>query len=81
MIAGRMAYETLSANLPLPSMPSVSRYVLKKGPTINEGELRISELKTYHCERNYPLLIWVSEDATRITEKVQYDLGLISWLD
>lgn len=87
MIGGRMTYETLSANLPLPSLSSISRYVLKKGPIIIEGELRVKELKTYLVEKKYPLRIWVSEDATRITENVQYDprtnqlVGLVLPLD
>ncbi|XP_046409390.1 uncharacterized protein [Neodiprion pinetum] len=73
MIGGRLSYETLCANLPLPSPSSVSRYLLENGPDIIEGQLRLQELKNYLIKADLPLVIWVSEDATRITGTVQYD--------
>ncbi|XP_067210201.1 uncharacterized protein [Linepithema humile] len=73
MLGGRLLYETLYKNLPLPSPTSISRYLQENGQKIVEGELRCDQLKSYLRERNLPPTIWISEDATRITGKIQYD--------
>lgn len=73
MIAGRLSYETLSANLPLSSITSVTRYVCQYRPCIVEGKLRSNELRNYLIAKNVPLVVWISEDATGIVNKVQYD--------
>lgn len=74
-LAGLLAYETLHANFPLslPSVSTVDRFLKDKGPTIVQGEFRINELLNYLSVRNLPLRISLSEDATRITPKVDYD--------
>jgi len=38
-----------------------------------EGEYRFTQLKTFLTERDLPLCIWVSEDATRLSSKIEYD--------
>lgn len=73
MLGGRWCYETLQKNIALPSPTSVSRYLHEHGPHIVEGQLRCQELNEYLQERNLPLYVWLSEDATRITGRVQYD--------
>lgn len=73
MLGGRMCYKLLEKNLPLPSLPTVSRYVQANGPIIREGELRCAELKRYLEDRQLEPIVWISEDATRITGRVQYD--------
>lgn len=73
MLAGRIAYETLCKNIPLPSLSSISRYLQEKGPTIIEGNLRSTELLEYLEKRKLPLQVWLSEDATRVTGRIQYD--------
>lgn len=73
MLGGRLLYETLYKNLPLPSPTSISRYLQKNGQKMVEGELRCDQLKSYLYERNLPSTVWISEDATRITGKIQYD--------
>lgn len=40
---------------------------------IREGEFRFAELKTYLQERSLPMAVWISEDGTRITCRVQYN--------
>lgn len=73
MLGGRMCYRLLEKNLPFPALPTVSRYVQANGPTIREGELRCDELKKYLEDRKLEPLVWISEDATRITGRIQYD--------
>lgn len=78
MLGGRLLYETLYKNLLLPSPTSISRYIQKTGQKIVEGELRCDLLKSYLREKNLPSIVWISEDATRITGKVQYNSSTIS---
>lgn len=73
MLGGRMCYRLIEKNLPFPALPTVSRYVQANGPMIREGELRCDELKKYLDDRKLEPLVWISEDATRITGRVQYD--------
>lgn len=75
LIAGLLAYETLHANLPLclPSTSTVDKFMKDNGPAIIEGKLRTEELITYLKDRNLPLRVDLSEDATRITAKVEFD--------
>lgn len=75
MVSGLLAYETLHANLPLslPSVSTVNRFIADNGPRIVEGEMRSDELLKYLRSRNLPLVVSLSEDATRITAKISYD--------
>lgn len=75
MLCGPLAYETLQKNLEgaLPSLPSTNRYIRSSNCHIFEGVLRSEELLIYLEERNLPLVVSLSEDATRIVGKVQYD--------
>lgn len=75
MIAGPLAYETLQRNLEaaLPSLPSTNRYIREYNCHIVEGILRCEELRIYLSERKLPMTISLSEDATRVIDKVQYD--------
>lgn len=75
MLSGPLAYETLNANLPfsLPSTSTVHRFLADNGPQVIEGKMRTKELLQYLKTRNLPLIVSLSEDATRITAKVLYD--------
>lgn len=73
MLGGRLCYETLQKNIGLPSPSSISRYLKANGPVVTEGVLRCEELKTYLTDNNLPLYVWLSEDATRINGRIQYD--------
>lgn len=75
MLAGLQAYETLHANLPLslPSVSTVDRFLKDNEPSIIEGVLRTDELIKYLVDRNLPLRISLSDDATAVTPKIAYD--------
>lgn len=74
-LSGPIAYETLQKNLPhaLPSLTTTNRFIARTHYNIVEGELRCDELRTYLTERNLPLSVSLSEDQTRIINRVQYD--------
>lgn len=72
-IGGRLMYETLAANLPIPTVHSVTHKIRNIVCDMMEGVCRFKELKTFLLSRGLPLIVWLSEDATRITERVQYD--------
>lgn len=75
MLTGPLAYETVQKNLPgaLPALSSTNRYVRKSNCRLQEGILRCHELYLFLTSRNLPLLVSLSEDATRIVGRVQYD--------
>lgn len=75
MLGGRLLYETIYQNLPncFPSPTSVNRYMKEYGPKIIEGSLRCNDLLVYLSEKQCPLVVWLSEDATKITPRVEYD--------
>lgn len=75
LLSGPLAYETLQNNLPcaLPSLPSVNRYINKSNCRVIESVLRCDELLEYLEERGLEKVVHLSEDATRIVGRVQYD--------
>lgn len=75
MLGGPLCYETLHANLQcaLPSLGSTNRYIRKSHFKVNEAVVRCYELAEYLKEQNLPMIIALSEDATRIVERIQYD--------
>lgn len=75
MLAGPLCYETLQKNLvgSLPSLSSTNVYIQKSKHQYIEGELRAKELLAYLKELNLPLVVSISEDATRIENRLQYD--------
>lgn len=73
MIGGRALYQTLSANLPLPSISSIHRFIGISVNHIKEGVCRVNELKKFLENRNLPKYVWLSEDATGMVPKIQYD--------
>lgn len=82
LIAGRKTYLLLQSNLPIPSLSLVRKHFAKTGPPIKEGHLRVDELKQYLLKNNYPLTVFLSEDATGIVKRVEYssNYNLISGL-
>lgn len=75
MLSGPMCYETIHANLELaiPSLSTINRYVHKANKCMIECHLRCIELLKYLTDRNLPLIVSLSEDATRIEPRIQYD--------
>lgn len=75
MIIGPLAYEVLQKNLvhSLPTLSSCNRYIQASGCHVTEGILRCEELAIYLSERSLEPVVCLSEDATRIVGRVQYD--------
>lgn len=75
LLSGPLAYDTLQKNLScaLPALSSVNRYIHKSNCRVNEGVLRCEELLQYLEERGLEKVVSLSEDATRIVNRVQYD--------
>lgn len=75
-VGGRLLYETLQANLKnsLPSITIFYRFISTQKSNIVEGEYRFDALKIFLEERNLPMCVWVSEDGTRISSKIEYDM-------
>lgn len=76
LVGGRYTYETLQKNLELclPSVSSTDRFIRKMKNAMVEGVVRFDDLAKYLKERNLPPFVALSEDATRITGTVQYDV-------
>ncbi|KAF5305700.1 hypothetical protein FQA39_LY09189 [Lamprigera yunnana] len=45
----------------------------EKGGKIVGGQLTMSNLKAFLVDKNLPLKVWISEGATKITTRIQYD--------
>lgn len=75
MLAGRLAYETMHRNfsLALPSISTINQYINQSHHTVVEGQIRCDELLSYLNSRNLPLVVSIAEDATRITNRIQYN--------
>ncbi|KAJ6642801.1 hypothetical protein Bhyg_07755, partial [Pseudolycoriella hygida] len=73
VIAGKLTYETLSANLHLPSVATVKKAIQSSNHCIIEGSVRVKEMKNFLVKWKLPLQVWMSEDATKIVNKIQYD--------
>lgn len=76
MLAGPKLYNFLHKNLQLaiPALSSVNRYVYTSNCRIIEGVLRREELLLYLKQRDLEPLVSLSEDATRIVDRIQYDI-------
>lgn len=76
LLSGPLGYKSLQSNLGgcLPSTSTTNRYIHRSSNAMVEGILRVDELKLYLQERNQPLWVSLSEDATRIDNRVQYDI-------
>lgn len=75
MISGRILYTTLKANAKcsLPSNTSVKRYIAHYKVDVIEGQLRVKEFVDFLEKQNLSRFVHLSEDATKITGRVQYD--------
>lgn len=75
MLSGKLAYETFKANArhAVPSIISIDRYIAKVRSTVVEGVLRIDALLEYLTALQLPKRVALSEYATRITNRIQYD--------
>lgn len=69
---GRQAYETLRLNTPLPSIPTLQRYLGKEDPII-EGQLQTESIVDEIKNRNLSTWVWGAEDDTKLQEALKYD--------
>lgn len=85
---GKFTYENLTKNFD-GSFPSLStvKNLLSSISTMLESEVRIEHLYKFIIQRNFQLVVWISEDQTKVVEQVVYDtksnrlLGFVSTLD
>lgn len=75
MTGGAFTYDTWYHNLvgAIPSLSSVNRYIRENDEFVIDGKLRCNELLAYLKKRHLELVVSLSEDATRINGRVQYD--------
>lgn len=75
VLGGALLYETIHRNLELaiPSIDTTNRFIRKTQNQMVEGCLRTNELLQYLNERSLPLAVAISEDATRISGRIEYD--------
>lgn len=73
IIGGRSTYKTLCANLPLPSITTVLSSIKVNGNFVIEGEMNFQGLSDFLTKHNLVRCLWMSEDATGITARIQYD--------
>lgn len=75
MLSGRLAYETFKANTQhtVPCLRSVDRYIKQVESNATEGVLRSDELLQYLNHLKLPKIVALSEDATRVINRIQYD--------
>jgi hypothetical protein len=72
LTGGPKLYDTLSANLPVPNRRTITRFV-EKQENMMEGILQIKQLQKFLDDNKYTKKIWLSEDGTKIIEKIQFD--------
>lgn len=75
ILGGPLLYETIHKNLPLafPSLDTTNRQIRNVESAMTDGSFRIEGLLKYLNERNLPLAVALSEDATAIEGRIQYD--------
>lgn len=75
ILSGPMAYKLQQSNLKgcYPSISTTNRYIHKSNHAIVEGELLVNDLKDYLTKKNQPMWVSLSEDGTRVENRLQYD--------
>lgn len=70
LLGGRRNYTFNQMNLGLPSLSSVYKNIHTE-QNYEEGTIRAEEFNTFLIERKLKKLVWLSEDATKIVERVR----------
>lgn len=73
ILTGPLAYEVLRSNLMLPSISTVRQQLGKETP-VKEGQLQIEPIKAAMELRKEPMFVWISEDDTKITSRIKYNI-------
>jgi len=74
-MAGPAAYGLLHKNMPeaLPSPSTIRKEMSKSYSNIVEGEFRFDKLSAHLDAHKCPRIVSISEDATRIIRRIEYD--------
>ena len=75
LYGGPMAYNLIQKNLEsaLPSLCTVQRIIQSQSGYLSEGQFQFDELVRHLTKYNAPFVVAISEDATRIVARVEYD--------
>lgn len=75
LLSGRMAYEILYANLEgsLPSITTIKTLLDTETQDFRMGAIRVSKLKQWLADREFPFRVCIAEDQTKIIESVQFN--------
>ena len=75
LYGGPMAYNLIHQNMPtaLPSLRTIQRQIHSEYHHISEGELQFDGLVSHLTKHKAPFVVSISEDATRIISRVEYD--------
>lgn len=73
--AGPMVYDFVYSNMQtcLPCQSTLDNFMALSMKPVEEGVLRVDELKEYLISNNYPLEVAISEDGTRLVPKLLYN--------
>lgn len=74
-VGGKLLYQTLHENMKsvLPSISCLNKYIKKTSDRIEEGVFDYDGVEEFLQKRNLPKTVWISEDATRVTGRIEYD--------
>lgn len=70
---GRSNYLQYMKHLPLPKKSTLYRFYSNQLETISEGVVRVKDLALFIERAKLSRYVWISEDATAITSRVEYD--------
>ena len=76
LYAGSMAYNLVHEIMPavLPCLYTMQETIHAEYNSLSEGQFRFDELSSYLKKFDAPLVIAVSEDATRVISRIEYDI-------
>lgn len=57
----------------LPSISCLNKFIANNSSNIEEGFFDFDGLCQFMEQRDLPKVLWISEDATRVTSKIEYD--------
>lgn len=74
-VGGRKTYEIFEGNLKgiVPSISTVKNTMKSSVEPVLEPSFRFEGLKKHLDDYDLPYTVWISEDSTRITRKIQWD--------
>lgn len=75
LMGGRKDYEELVVNLGLPSVSTIINHIGKSCEKVLEGQLRVIQLKKFLEKQGLPLFVFISEDGTKLTPRIKYDIA------